>query len=305
MHLLVCAMEFAARRNENHPSRGRRYHRLQPGRYESSRARCARTDHAGRYACPRGRPLDTRRNDFNPGLEAAGRADGAAWLPDSTIADAFGPYIPIGGFALRGPTAGFHLAAATSAKLTWVGRGPKGERAELTLTIMPSADPAQMRRRLPPDEPPDLGRIGPDALGATRVDTMQKNTDTLPVRQIDYDIYDRGRHAQIQISVTSNDKADSLETLTACAMTLRRARPGEKSWRLPGIHCRPDTIPPPAPMIGRSPGRRRRRRFSRSSTDLPIRFVRQWNYASLVPAYGVDTMPASPRSIPTRVCRSC
>lgn len=152
------------------------------------------------------------------------------WLPDSKIADAFGPYVPLGGFAIRGPLTGLHLIVATSGSLTWVGRGQKGQRAELTLTVSPNSDPAQKRRRLSSDEPPDLGRIGPDALGATRVDTMRQTTESLPVRQIEYDVYDRNRHAHIQIIGTPNDESGSLEIMTACAMTLRRTHPGEKVW---------------------------------------------------------------------------
>lgn len=153
-----------------------------------------------------------------------------AWLPDSHFADAFGPYVSVSGFAIRGPTSGLHLIEPSSTSLTWVGRGPKGRRAELTLTVAPNPNPAQMRRRSGSDEPPDLGRIGPDALGATRVDGMRQTGESLPVRQIEYDIYDRGRHAHIQILSTANDDLTSLQTLTASAMTLRRARPGDKAW---------------------------------------------------------------------------
>ncbi len=152
-----------------------------------------------------------------------------AWLPDSHFGDAFGPYISVSGFAIRGPTSGLHLIESTSASLTWAGRGLKGRRAELTFTVTPNLDPAQKRPRSSAGEPPDLGRIGPDQLAATRDDRMSQTSEAIAVRQIAYDVEDRGRHAHIQILSTANDDSTSLPALTACAMTLRRARPSDKA----------------------------------------------------------------------------
>ncbi len=158
-----------------------------------------------------------------------------SWLPVARTELSFGPYLAADGFAIQGPVAGMHLIRPAKGVLAWMGPGGNGMRASLLLTIVPTEDPAQTRRRSSPDELVEVGRLGPDALAATRVHSFGR-ADGVPFRRVEYDVYDHGRHLKVQITTAPDDNSTA-DLLVSGATSLRLAQEEDVSL-----------TPPPQPL---------------------------------------------------------